>query len=175
MTTDAPGTSPADGGVDWRAWLETYGSRLYAYANGLDANEADDLVQHALLGAVKAVREGRLRANGDDILRYAYTSIRHAAYRHFRNRSRRGRVDFAWSAERPWLDGAEAAERALLCRCVESAMQKLPPAHAEVVFLHLWGGQTFRAIGEILGEPPATVSSRYLYAITLIRKHLNLS
>ncbi len=161
--------------MDWRAWLENYGSRLYAYANGLDANEADDLVQHALMGAVKAVRDGRLNTNGDDILRYAYTSIRHAAYRYFSNRDRRRRVDYAWNAEQPWLGGAEAMERTLLCRCVESAMQKLPPAHAEVVFLHLWGGQSFRAIGNILGESTSTVSSRYLYAITLIRKHLDLS
>ena len=161
--------------MDWRAWLETYGSRLYAYANGLDANEADDLVQKALMGAVKAVRDGRLNTNGDDILRYAYTSIRNAAYRHFSNRDRRGRLDYAWSAEQPWLGGAEDAERTLLCRCVESAMQKLPPAYAEVVFLHLWGGQSFRVIGDILGEAPTTVSSRYLYAITLIRKHLNQS
>ena len=127
------------------------------------------------MGAVKAVRDGRLTTNGDDVLRYVYTSIRNAAYRHFSNRNRRGRLDYAWSAEQPWLGGAEEAERTLLCRCVESAMQKLPPAHAEVVYLHLWGGLTFRAIGEILGEAPTTVSSRYLYAITLIRKHLNQS
>ncbi|MDO4221179.1 MAG: sigma-70 family RNA polymerase sigma factor [Akkermansia sp.] len=170
MATHEQETSPRANGVDWQAWLDEYGARLYAYANGLDSTEADDLVQHALLGAVKAVREGRLRPQGDDILRYAYVSVRHAAYRHFSKRHRRSAVEGAWSAEKPWLGGV--AEKEEQCRSVEAAMRTLPPAHAEVVFLHLWGGQTFQDIADTLGESLASVTSRYRYAITLIRKQI---
>lgn len=170
MADDRAEPAPETPGMDWQTWVGTYGSRLYAYANGLDANAADDLVQHALLGTVKAVREGRLEPTDEAVLRYAYTAVRHAAFRHFSNRRRRGLLEGAWAAEQPWLGGSGADED--LCRRVEAAMAQLPPAYAEVLFLHLWGKQTFRAIAEMQGDSTASVASRYRYALSLIRQQL---
>ncbi len=57
------------------------------------------------------------------------------------------------------LDRQEANAR------IREAIEKLPPAQAEVVVLKIWEGMTFLEIAEVLGESPNTAASRYRYAL----------
>ena len=55
---------------------------------------------------------------------------------------------------------------------VRLALRKLPTRQAEVVVLKIWEGMTFAEIGEILGQSPNTVASRYRYALRKLTRQL---
>jgi RNA polymerase sigma-70 factor (ECF subfamily) len=55
---------------------------------------------------------------------------------------------------------------------VEQALVKLPASQSEVVVLKIWEDMTFMEIGEVLGQSPNTVASRYRYAIQKLTHHL---
>jgi RNA polymerase sigma-70 factor (ECF subfamily) len=59
-----------------------------------------------------------------------------------------------------------------LHRIVRLALDKLPPAQAEVVVLKIWEEMTFSEIGEVLGQSPNTAASRYRYALQKLAQHL---
>lgn len=56
---------------------------------------------------------------------------------------------------------------------VRQAVQKLPPAQAEVVALKVWEEMTFQEIAAVLGESPNTVASRYRYALEKLTRLLH--
>ncbi len=157
--------------LNWPLWLEEHGSLLYNYARQLHAAEAEDIMQQALIQTAKAVRDGRLPARNDDTLRYACTVIRHEAYGSTRRNKQRSNALQEWAAQAPLLTTPDQAAEER-CAAAEAALHKLDTAYAEVVILHLWGGLTFREIADITGETGDAVSSRYRYALILLRKKL---
>lgn len=173
-------TSEAAGGtIDWSAWLAEYGSQLLLYARQQCRSEADaeDVLQDALVQLVHAVEGGSFTGSQDQWRAYAYTAIRHLAM----DRGRREQVRRHYATaqqetlregveETPWLSSA-ADDEYLRCR-LESMLRQLPPEFAEVVVLHIWGEHTFQQIADITGNKLATITSRYRYALQMLRKEL---
>lgn len=160
--------------LNWNLWLEEHGPLLYNYARQLYAAEAEDIMQRALIQTAKAVREGRLPARGDDALRYACTVIRHEAYGSTRRSRQRSTALQEWAVQAPLLTAPDPAAEER-CAAAEAALRELDTDYAEVIMLHLWGGLTFREIAAITGETGDAVSSRYRYALILLRKKLQHS
>lgn len=158
-------------GVDWDAWLKEYGAFLYHYACRLDAVEAEDIMQYAVVQTSRAVADGRLQPEADALLRYACTVLRHEAYNQSERRKRHRENARVWADEHAFLS-TEKPEETDECRFVEKAVSELEPRYAELVMLHIWGGRSFREIAETLGETVDAVSSRYRYALILLRKKL---
>jgi RNA polymerase sigma-70 factor (ECF subfamily) len=55
---------------------------------------------------------------------------------------------------------------------LHEAMRALPAEQLEAVVLHLYVGLTFAQAAEVLGEPLATVASRYRRALDRLRSLL---
>jgi RNA polymerase sigma-70 factor (ECF subfamily) len=55
---------------------------------------------------------------------------------------------------------------------IEAALCRLPAEQREVLVLKIWQELTFEQIGEALEIPPNTAASRYRYALSNLRKHL---
>lgn len=55
------------------------------------------------------------------------------------------------------------------------ALRKLPVEQSEVVVLKIWEELTFAQIAEVLSATPATVASRYRYAMSKLSRSLNKS
>lgn len=163
--------APAHDSVDWDGWLREHGGFLYHYARKLDAAEAEDLMQHALVQTARAVADGRLAADPQGMLRYACTVLRNEAYSQSERRRTRRENARQWEYEQATLT-TDKPEETDDCRRVEQAVGELEPRYAELVMLHIWGGQSFREIAETLGETVDAVSSRYRYALILLRKKL---
>jgi RNA polymerase sigma-70 factor (ECF subfamily) len=73
----------------------------------------------------------------------------------------------------PWVDQSLVVGDADLYRFVRRALEKLPPAQAEVVVLKIWEEMTFAEIGEVLGQSPNTAASRYRYALQKLAQLLH--
>lgn len=171
MDTQSDTQSPTAASFNWSAWLKEHGSLLYHYARKLDAAEAEDIMQYALIQSARAVREGRLNADPQEVLRYACTVLRHEAYSLNAQRQVHREGVRLWAQSAPMLTAADAAA-ADRCSEVEQAVHRLDTPYAEVILLHLWGGQTFREIAAMTGETTDAVSSRYRYALILLKKLL---
>lgn len=171
MDTQSDTQGIAAASFDWSAWLKEHGSLLYHYARKLDAAEAEDIMQYALIQSARAVREGRLTAAPQEVLRYACTVLRHEAYSLNAQRQAHREGVRLWAQSVPMLTAGDtaAADR---CSEVEQAVHRLDTPYAEVILLHLWGGQTFREIAAVTGETTDAVSSRYRYALILLKKLL---
>ena len=55
---------------------------------------------------------------------------------------------------------------------IEKTLQSLPDEQKEVVIMKIWGGLTFKGIGEALTISANTAASRYRYALTSLRQTL---
>lgn len=168
--------------IDWSAWLAEYGSQLLLYARQQCRSEADaeDVLQEALVQLVHAVEGGSFTGRQEQWRAYAYTAIRHLAMD--RGRREQVRRNYATSQqetlsegveETPWL--SSAADDDYMRGRLESMLRKLPAEFAEVVVLHIWGEHTFQQIAEMTDTKLATVTSRYRYALQMMRKELAIN
>lgn len=69
-------------------------------------------------------------------------------------------------------EGSSAFEQMEIKLQVRQALERLPRLQSEVVVLKIWEEMTFAEIGEVLGESPNTVASRYRYALQKLTQHL---
>ncbi len=165
--------------VDWAAWLNEFGPRLFLYARQQSRCEADaeDIMQEALVQLVRAVEGGSFCGERSRWPSYVYAAIRHLAVDRGRREDARARnlerfseaVQAVEYAE-PWLQSSE--DDALLRRRVEQLLRTLPPEFAEVVVLRIWGEYTFQQIADMTFTNPSTVTSRYRYAMQALRREL---
>ena len=164
---------------DWEGWLAVHGDRLLLYARQRTSCEADaeDVLQSALLKLVHVVRSGEFRKSQDEWKSFVISCIRNAAIDLSRARTRRQNTAYAAAAEQeavyesaPWLSSRSDAEHRR--RCIERVLRRMRDDYAEVVMLHVWQGLSFRSIGHITGENPATVATRYRAALRIFRHQL---
>lgn len=150
---------------------------LYARQRTVCEADAEDVLQSSLVKLVNAVRSGDFRKSPAEWPAYVISCIRHTAADMSRARTRRQATAHAAAAEQnqvyestPWLSSASDVEHRR--RCIERVLRRMRADYAEVVMLHIWQGISFRAIGEITGENPATVASRYRAALRIFRQEL---
>ncbi len=172
--------SPTPGAVDWAAWLREYGPRIFLFARQQLMVEADaeDVMQESLVQLVRAVEDGSFRGDSSQYAAYVCTVIRHRAMELARReallRSKYRELheqDGELAYPEPWLESS--LDDAYLRNNVENLLRTLPGIYAEVVILHVWGEYTFRQIADMVGASTSTVSSRFRYALQVLRKKLS--
>jgi len=144
-----------------------------------DRARAEDLLQDALLRAVKASAGWEDRAKVTTWLftiarNVATDELRRAVHRRAepldgRDDGKAGPIDRAASDDPP---PDAAAEGALLRPRLEAALAALPVEQREVFVLREHGGLGFREIAEVTGVPENTVKSRMRYALEGLRRTL---
>jgi RNA polymerase sigma-70 factor (ECF subfamily) len=153
--------------ADWRRWLEDHAPKFLLFARQNTRSEADaqDLVQEAVVEALRRQPDGRLPP---PVL--VFTTIRRRAVDLARSEDCRARRELA--AVDPlaefWFD--TSVEDHELGQLIQGAMSRLPGMYREVVTLKVWGGLTFAEIAEVLGIPANTAASRYRYGLAELRK-----
>ena len=151
---------------EWRRWIADHAPKLLLFARQMARSEADaqDLVQEALMEC--------WQRNGSSTppLPLLFATIRRRAIDHARREDRRTirEQNVAVNDTQPWFDAN--LEQREFSRLIQSAMAELPSEQREVITLKIWGGMTFREIGEALGIPANTAASRFLYGLCELRK-----
>lgn len=167
--------------LPWREWLENHGSKLLLFARQQSRSEqdAEDILQDALVKLAKKNAEGVFTGGQEAWLPYLYTQIRREAIDLGRKKDRRDRREqivvedkkgLQGASNDPWFDSDGAlAEKA---EFLKQALQELPEKFSEVVVMKVWGERTFAEIGEALDISLNTAASRYRYGLEALRKSL---
>jgi len=145
---------------------------LYAFAHRLsgDPQEAEDLCQSAWLEVIRSLRSYRGRG--------PFRAWLHAiALNLYKDGLRRSRLDLIAldDEELPAglaTDPQRELERLDAARALEAALNRLNPAHREVLILHELQGLKYREIADILDCPLGTVKSRLHHAMVALRATL---
>jgi RNA polymerase sigma-70 factor (ECF subfamily) len=178
MELDGAPPIPSEASRDWpqtRAEFEALIERCqgplvrYAFRRLGHLQDAEDAVQEVLVRAYIQVGNSRRVSNA---LAYLYRMTANVCTDVLRRRKRARR--FAAPAEvDPTADGgrsvADEASRMEALQRIERLVARLPRRQAEVVRLRVWDGLRFEEIAEVLGCPPATVKSRFRYALVKLR------
>ena len=157
----------------WKDWLDQYTPRLFNYAKQQTRTEQD--AEDVLQDSVARMWKFRDRCpDGVPALSFAYQTIRCRAIDLGRQQDRRtAREDVSYhrsETDKPdWFaeDVVENRERAVL---LKRALRQLPSKLREVIELKIWGGLTFAQIAKRVGAPLNTVTSRYRYALSHLRR-----
>ncbi|MGB0991894.1 MAG: RNA polymerase sigma factor [Akkermansiaceae bacterium] len=170
--------------LEWSEWLRENGSRmlLFARQQTRTAEDAEDVLQDALVKLARKVEEGTFDGGQPQWKPYLYTAIRRLSIDLGRKNDRRNRREEKSEADRrgetggmsdPWFEtGASNDETRNL---LEENLKKLPPKFSEVIIMKIWGEHTFAQIGEMLGVSLNTVASRYRYGLERLKKSLEPS
>jgi len=149
----------------WSAWLREHGAALILLARQwTDSHvEAEDVVQDAF------VRFWPKRRTARNARAYLYRCVRSAALDRRRSDARRRRRRELTPPARESLFES-IMERDERREAIETALRSLPDEQKEVVVMKIWGGLTFRDIGEALAISANTAASRYRYALASLRE-----
>lgn len=167
----------------WREWLAEYGPRLLLFARQQTRTQedAEDLLQDALVRLVEKIRAEEFVGGREAYLPYLYTAIRRLAIDLSRKDDRRKKREDLVSGDEmadggpgdPWFetDSSEDEIKAQL----ETRLKELPEKFSEVIVMKVWGEQTFAQIGEALGISLNTAASRYRYGLETLKRSLGVA
>lgn len=164
----------------WEPWLRAHADKLLLFARqqSRSMEDAEDILQDALVRLARKVAEGEFIGGEEAWLSYVYASIRRLSVDVGRSEDRRTRREELSNGgmeetecSYPWLKSESGDEE--LRELVESQLKKLPPKFSEVIVLKIWGDQTFQQIADSLNVSLNTVTSRYRYGLDLLRKAMN--
>ena len=177
--TAGANTVPNGAGPDWAAWLEAHGPGLLLYARSQTRNEedAEDVLQTALVELVQVVESGKFRGTAEQWPAYVLRCIRHDAQdlgTQYGNRRelehKMAEQERRYVEEKPWLTNPDDARQN--SAAVERALLRLREDYMEIIILHVWHELTFRDIANILDAPLQTIATRYRAAMRDFRKLL---
>jgi RNA polymerase sigma-70 factor (ECF subfamily) len=165
----------------WRSWLQEYGPRLLLFARqqSRSVEDAQDILQDALVKLVDKLRSGEFVGGQDAWMPYLYTAIRRLAIDVSRRDDRRKRREDTVGAEvesdqkdafHPWFE-SEASDDETRSQ-LEAALKELPAKFSEVIIMKIWGERTFAEIGEALDISQNTAASRYRYGLEALKRKL---
>ena len=164
----------------WEPWLRAYADKLLLFARqqSRSMEDAEDILQEALVRLARKVAEGEFVGGEESWLPYVYTSIRRLAVDFGRSEDRRVKREVFSNGgmedvdcHDPWLQSESGDDELRIL--VEEQLKKLPPKFSEVIVLKMWGEQTFQQIADTLEISLNTVASRYRYGIDLLRKAIS--
>lgn len=170
----------ADTSSRWRDWLQEHGGKLLLFARQQTRRpeDAEDVLQEALVKLAKKEDEGTFVGGQEAWLPFLYTQIRREAIDMGRRNDRRKKREdtvvedekIVETGEAHWFEGGgyEEERKTIL----ERALKELPKKFSEVIVMKVWGGRTFAEIGEILDISMNTAASRYRYGVEALRKRL---
>ena len=179
---ETPDGSEMPAGDAWRAWLAENGPRLLLFARQQTRSheDAEDILQDALVKLVDKLRSGEFVGGRDAWMPYLYTTLRRLAIDLSRRDDRRKRREDNSSADaeaerpaiaHPWFEGDAADEETRIQ--LERALQEIPGKFSEVIVMKIWGERTFAEIGEALDISQNTAASRYRYGIEALKRQLS--
>lgn len=141
-----------------------HAERLWLFAVAISGNPsiADDAVQEAFCSLLKI----DINAVGN-VQKYLFRSVRNKTLNLLRTERRERRKLEVVSSQRPIF--IEPAERHEELTRLNECVALLPREQREIILLKIWGGLTFKEIGELLDLPMNTAASRYRYALEKLR------
>src|SRR5215468_1008946 len=162
-----PGLTSADEDVV-RALYAEHGDALFAHAlrlAGGDRQRAEDLVQETLLRAwrhpdVLDPERGSVRA-------WLFTTARNLSIDAWRRRN--SRAPEVITDTLPETTSVDEADRAVEAWLIAEALDRLTPAHRQVLVECFYRGRSVADAAARLGIPPGTVKSRTYYALRALR------
>ncbi|MDX1680773.1 MAG: RNA polymerase sigma factor [Akkermansiaceae bacterium] len=164
---------------EWRAWLREHGPKLLLFARQQTRSheDAEDVLQDAVVKLVDKVRKGEFVGGSDAWQAYLYTTIRRLAIDLSRRTDRRKKREDVVVTDssldtttHPWFEGNSSDDE--IRDQLEAKLKELPPKFAEVIVMKVWGEKTFAEIGEALEISQNTAASRYRYGLEALKKSL---
>jgi RNA polymerase sigma-70 factor (ECF subfamily) len=145
-------------------WLlvESHGPALLGYARRLVGDDAEDVVQDALLRALRAY--GNL-AHADNLRGWLFQITTRTAYDHHARRRRRSKVLMGDPPERP--TGGDFSDDGL-----DDLLRGLPSAAREALILRYEQDLPYDVIAKRLGCSPAAARQRVSTAVRHLRRSL---
>lgn len=155
--------------TDLGTLFDRYADALYRHALVFVRQDADaeDIVQSVFVKLARRLRRAG-KASGPsihDFEAYLHRAVRNESLSLVRSRRLVSDGQLALVVAR---NGAPAAE----VERIQAALSSLPAEQCEVVVFHVYEGQSFRRIGELLGVPQDTAASRYRYAREKLKRLL---
>jgi RNA polymerase sigma-70 factor (ECF subfamily) len=178
----SPAASLSPSTAAWREWLAEHGPRLILFARqqSRSAQDAEDIVQDALVKLVEKLDAGEFVGGREAWMPYLFTTIRRLSIDLGRRDDRRKRREDVVGGEseieqrevfHPWFESESSDDETR--QLLEAGLKELPPKFAEVVVMKVWGERTFAEIGEALEISPNTAASRYRYGLEALKKKLS--
>jgi RNA polymerase sigma-70 factor (ECF subfamily) len=152
-----------------RALSAEHGDALFAHALRLcdgDRQRAEDLVQETLVRAWK--HPEALDPDRGSARAWLFTTARHLAIDAWRRREARVGEVVTDAPPEPRAEHDEA-DRAVEAWTIAEALERLSPAHREVLVECFYRGRSVAEASAVLGVPPGTVKSRTHYAVRALR------
>lgn len=144
--------------------LDAQGAALTLYARQL-CEAAEDVVQEAFIDLA------RQPAAPENPPAWLYRTVRNKALATARAARRRKSHEAAAAEQRGARDWFVAeSDAALDAQAVVRALEELEAEDRELVVAHLWGGLTFREVGELLGISDSAAHRRYRAALERLRE-----
>jgi len=164
--------------VDWNAFVEVKGPKLYQYfASRFEHQTADDLVQEVLIRLVRKVQSGEFDPGKGNLMSFAYGISSFVAREQFKRKSNTREI-LRLNAESP-ADTPEdrprpdeilqQSEQAFLLR---KAISELPDIEQEIIMLVLDKDISLQEVAEISAMPLNTVKSHIHRAKQRLREKL---
>jgi RNA polymerase sigma-70 factor, ECF subfamily len=180
--SSAPAENISPSTAAWREWLAEHGPRLILFARQQtrSAEDAEDIVQDALVKLVEKLDAGEFVGGQEAWMPYLFTAIRRLAIDLGRRDDRRKRREDVVGGEseteqkeafHPWFESESSDDETR--QLLEAGLKELPPKFAEVVIMKIWGERTFAEIGEALEISQNTAASRYRYGLEALKKKLS--
>ena len=152
-----------------RALHAEHGDALFAHAlrlcNG-DRQRAEDLVQETLLRAWK--HPDAMNPDRGSARAWLFTTARHLAIDAWRRREARVGEVVTDAPPEPRVE-LDEADRAVEAWTIAEALERLSPAHREVLVECFYRGRSVAEVAAVLGIPAGTVKSRTHYAVRALR------
>ncbi len=125
---------------------------------------ADEVLQETF---VRLVRNRDRLAGVENLVAYVFAVARNEAVRHAEKRARDQKHHASLSAADLFLDDSQQRDTA---EAVARGLQSLPDDQREVVELKIYGGLTFREIGDVTHVPLQTAATRYRAALDRLKE-----
>ncbi|MCC7508797.1 MAG: sigma-70 family RNA polymerase sigma factor [Planctomycetes bacterium] len=151
----------------WRNLVRTLGEPLLRYAAGMtgDADSAQDIVQSAFARLFRHRRNLR----SETLRALCYSTTGNLARDYLRRRKLRNRPP------EPVVNTDPSPEQHAIAREAWTAALSLPEELREIVVLHFGHGLSLAEVGEVVGSPKGTVSTRLRRALEELRERLKYS
>ncbi len=161
---------------DWKHWLDRYGGPLLMLARqwGASAADSEDILQEVLF-RLWVRRKGVV-----DPVAYLFSAVRNAAIDLGRRTAARRKREMEYGANFTVTDCLSVAcpdavgDLFVPQEMIKASLAELPPEQREVLVMKIWAGLTFAEIGKVTEVSANTAASRYRYAISGLRRKLEL-
>ncbi|MBK8205690.1 MAG: sigma-70 family RNA polymerase sigma factor [Planctomycetes bacterium] len=151
----------------WRRLVRSHGEPLLRYAAGMtgDVDSAQDIVQSAFARLFRHRRNLR----NETLRALCYSTTGNLARDYLRRRKLRNRPP------EPSVNPDPSPEQQAIAREAWTAALSLPEELREIVVLHFGHGLSLAEVGEVVGSPKGTVSTRLRRALDELRERLKYS